>query len=59
MVFGGRCPYFRDHLLLNWQDLQDFVSDQMVVRIPFQYITAFIVNSRRCVLGAVGSDDTA
>jgi hypothetical protein len=47
-VFGGKCPYLRDRLLLIWQDLQDFVSDRMVVRIPFQYIAAFIVSSR-CV----------
>ncbi len=46
-VFGGRWPYFRDHLLLIWQDLQEFVSDRMVVRIPFQYIAVFIVSSRR------------
>ncbi len=26
-VLGGRCPYLWDHLLLIWQDLQDFVSD--------------------------------
>jgi hypothetical protein len=29
-VFGGRCPYLSDRLLLTWQDLQDFVSDRMV-----------------------------
>ncbi len=45
-VFGGRCPYLRDCLLLIWQDLQDFVSDLMVVRIPFQCIAAFIVSVR-------------
>ncbi len=51
-VFGGRCPYFCDHLLLSWQDLHDFVSDQMVVRIPFQYIAvAFIVSSRHVCPG--------
>jgi hypothetical protein len=38
-VLGGRCPYLRFHLLFIWQDLQDFVIDWMVVRIPFQYIT--------------------
>jgi hypothetical protein len=38
----------RVRLLLIWQDLQDFVIDQMVVRIPFQYITVLIVSSR-CV----------
>ncbi len=42
-VFGGRCPYFHDRLLLIWQDLHDFVSDRMVVRIPFQYMAAFIL----------------
>jgi hypothetical protein len=47
-VFGGSCPYLRDPLLLIWQDLQDFVSDRMVVGIPFQYIAAFILSSR-CV----------
>ncbi len=50
-VFGGRCPYLRDHHLLTWQDLQDFVSDQMVVPIPFQYISAFIVSLRRVCPG--------
>jgi hypothetical protein len=45
MVLGGRCSYLRFHLLLIWQDLQDFVSDQMVAWIPFQYIAAFIVSS--------------
>ncbi len=45
-VFGGRCPYLRDHLLIIWQDLQDFVSDWIMVCIPFQYIAAFIVSSR-------------
>jgi hypothetical protein len=39
MVFGGRCPYLKFHLLFTWQDLQDFVNEWMVVRIPFQYIT--------------------
>ncbi len=47
-VFGGRCPYLCDRLLLIWQDLQDLVSYRMVIRIPFQYIAAFIV-SLRCV----------
>ncbi len=51
IVFGGRCPYLWDHLLLIWQDLQDFVSDWMVVRIPFQYISAFIVSLRRVCPG--------
>jgi hypothetical protein len=46
-VFGRRCPYFCDHLLLIWQDLQDFVSDQLVVHIPFQYIASFIISIRR------------
>ncbi len=50
-VFGGRCPYFCDRLLLIWQDLQDFVHDQMVVRIPFQYIAAFIVSLRHVCPG--------
>ncbi len=50
-VFGGRCPYFCDRLLLIWQDLQDFVSDHMVVRIPFQYIAVFIVSLRRVCPG--------
>jgi hypothetical protein len=46
-VIGGKCPYLRDRLLLIWQDLQDFVSDWMVVSIPFQYIAAFIISLRR------------
>jgi hypothetical protein len=52
LVFGGRCPYFlRAHLLLIWQDLQDFVSDRMVVHIPFQDIAVFIVSLRRVCPG--------
>jgi hypothetical protein len=51
-VFGGRCPYLLDHLLFILQDLQDFVSDQMVVvHIPFHYIAAFIVSLRRVCPG--------
>jgi hypothetical protein len=50
-VFGGRCPYLCDCLLFIWQDLQDFVSDWMVVPIPFQYIAAFIVSLRRVCPG--------
>jgi hypothetical protein len=57
-VFGGMCPYFCHRLLLIWQDLQDFVIDRMVVHIPFQYITAFIVLQDMCVQGAVGNGDT-
>jgi hypothetical protein len=34
-VFGGSCPNLSDRLLLTWQDLQDLVSDRMVVGIPF------------------------
>ncbi len=48
---GGRCPYLRDRFIFIWQVLHDFVMDQMVVRIPFQYITAFIVSSRRVCPG--------
>jgi hypothetical protein len=51
MVFGGRCLYLSFCLLLVWQDLQDLVIDRMVVRIPFQYITAFIVSSRHVCPG--------
>ncbi len=50
-VFGGRCPHLCDHLLLFRQDLQDLVSDRMVVRIPFQFIAAFIVSLRRVCPG--------
>ncbi len=50
-VLGGRCPYLRDRILLTWHDLHDFVSDRMVVRIPFQYIAAFIVSLRRVCPG--------
>jgi hypothetical protein len=58
-VFGGRCTYFCDHLVLTWKDLHDFVSDQIVAHIPFQYIAAFIIPQDVCVQGAVvGSDDT-
>ncbi len=50
-VFGGRCPYLCDCLLLTWKDLKDFVSVRMVVRIPFQYIAVFIVSLRHVCQG--------
>jgi hypothetical protein len=50
-VLGGRCPYLRDCLLLIWHDLHDFVSDRMVVCIPFQYIAAFIISLRHVCPG--------
>jgi hypothetical protein len=46
-ILGRRCPYLIYRLLFIWQVLQDFVIDRMVVRIPFQYITALIISSRR------------
>ncbi len=58
-VFSGRCPYLRDHLLLIWQDLQDIVSDRMVVHA---YLSSTSQHSSSlwdvCVQGAVGSSDT-
>ncbi len=42
-ILDGRCPYFSDRLLFIRQVLHDFVMDRMVIRIPFQYIPAFIV----------------
>ncbi len=48
---AGRCPYLYFRLLFIWQVLQDFVSDRIVVCIPFQYIAAFIVSSRRVCSG--------
>jgi hypothetical protein len=58
-VFAGRCPYFSFRFLFVWQVLQDVVIDRMVVRIPFQYIAALILSSRRvCVQGAGDSGDT-
>jgi hypothetical protein len=47
MVLGGRCPYLSFHFLLTWHALHDFVSDQIEVRMPFQYIVAFIVSSNQ------------
>jgi hypothetical protein len=44
-VLGGRCPYLSFRFLLVWHVLHDFVSNRIVVRIPFQYILAFIVFS--------------
>ncbi len=46
-VFARRCPYLSFRFLFVWQVLQDLVIDRMVVRIPFQYIAALIVSSRR------------
>jgi hypothetical protein len=51
MVVGGRCLYLSFHLLLVWQVLHDLVIDQMVVRIPFQYIAALIISSSRVCPG--------
>ncbi len=46
MILGRRCPYLSLHFLLTWHALHDFVIDQIEVRMPFQYIVAFIVSSR-------------
>ncbi len=43
---GGKWPYLMLRLLFIWQVLQDLVIDWMEVRIPFQYMAAFIVSSR-------------
>ena len=45
-VLGGRCLYLSFRFLLTWHALNDFVIDQIVVLIPFQYIVACIVSSR-------------
>jgi hypothetical protein len=50
-ILGGRCPYFCVHFLFTWQVLHDFVLDQMVFLIPFQYIAAFIVSLRQLCPG--------
>jgi hypothetical protein len=44
---GGTCPYLKLCFLFTWQDLQDLMYLQMVVRIPFHYITDLIVSLRR------------
>jgi hypothetical protein len=45
---------------LTWQDLQDFVSDRMVVHIPFQYIAGLLETcvSRVLKTVAIPSDGT-
>jgi hypothetical protein len=58
MILDGRCPYFCVRFLFTWQVLHDFVMDLMVFLIPFQYIAAFIVFSRRVCPGAGDSGDT-
>ena len=50
-ILDGKCPYFSDRFLFTWQVLHDFVMDRMVIRIPFQYIAAFIVSLRRVCPG--------
>jgi hypothetical protein len=50
-ILGGRYSYLSFCLLFIWQVLQDLVIDRMVVCIPFQYIAAFIVSSRRVCPG--------
>ncbi len=51
MILGGKRQYFCVRFLFTWQVLHDFVLDRMVFLIPFQYITAFIVSSRRASPG--------
>jgi hypothetical protein len=51
MDLGGKCPYLTVRLLFVWQVLQDLNIDGMVVCIPFQYIAAFIISSRRVCPG--------
>ena len=48
-ILDGRCPYFRVRFLFTWQDLHDFVMDQMVFLIPFQYIAEFIFLLETCM----------
>ena len=48
---AGRCPFLLLRLLFIWQVLQDFVIERMVFRMPFQYIAAFIISSRRACPG--------
>jgi hypothetical protein len=50
-ILDGRSPYFCICFVFTWQVLHDFVMDQMVFLIPFQYIAAFIVSSRRLCPG--------
>ncbi len=50
-ILGGKCPYFHVRFLFTWQVLHDFVLDWMVFLIPFHYIAAFIVSSRRVCPG--------
>ncbi len=50
-VLDGRWPYLSFHFFLVWYVLHDFVVDQIVVHIPFQYIVAFIVSSSRVCPG--------
>ncbi len=56
--FGGTRPYFWLCLSFTLQNLQDLTYDQMVRRIPFQYILDLIVSSRRECTGCWSSDDT-
>jgi hypothetical protein len=44
---GGKLSYFHLlRLLFTWQPLQLWIKVWIVVRIPFQYIIAFVVSSR-------------
>ncbi len=51
MVLDGRCPYLSFRFLLTWHALHDFVSDRIVVRIPFSYNVALIVFSSQVCPG--------
>ena len=50
-VLGGRCPYLSFQVLFVWQVLQDLVIDQMMIHIPFLYITASIFSLRHVCPG--------
>ncbi len=50
-ILDGKCQYLSVRFLFTWQVLHDFVMDRMVIHIPFRYIAAFIVSSRRVCPG--------
>ena len=50
-ILDGRWPYYSVCLLLTWHDLHDLIMDQMVVHIPFHYIAALIIPSKRVCPG--------
>jgi hypothetical protein len=47
MILDGKSPHLCVHLLFTWQVLNEFAIDLVVLLIPIQYISAFIISLRQ------------